>query len=331
MEIIVLIPIILSFLTVLVITPLWIKKAKHIGLVWDDMNKLSKKKISGSGGLIVVMGFILGTLSYIAIQTFSTSSNHFIEVFALTTSILILAMIGIIDDLLGWQHGGLRKRIRFILVLIAAIPLIVINAGSSQIFLPILGPTNIGILYPLIFIPIGIVGATTTFNFIAGYNGLEANQGIILLSALAIVSLFTGSFWLAIIAIIMVAALFGFMIYNKYPAKIFPGDSLTYPVGGLIAIMAILGNYELFAVFIFTPYIIETGLKLRGRLIKQSFGNPKEDGSITNKYDKIYGLEHLSIKILEKTKGKAYEWEVVLLINLFQLAIVVAGFWIFII
>jgi len=331
MEIIVLIPIILSFLTVLVITPLWIKKAKNIKLVWDDMNKLSKKKVSGSGGLIVILGFILGTLLYVAIQTFYVSANNFIEIFALTTSILILGMIGIIDDLLGWQQGGLRKRVRLLLVFIAAIPLIVINAGSSQIFLPFLGSTNIGILYPLIFIPLGIVGSTTTFNFIAGYNGLEANQGIILLSALAIASLFTGSFYLAIIAIIMVAALFGFMIYNTYPAKIFPGDSLTYPVGGLIAIMAILGNYELFAVFIFIPYFIETGLKLRGKLIKQSFGLPREDGSITNKYNKIYGLEHLSIKILEKFKGKAYEWEVVLLINLFQLAIVIVGFWVFII
>lgn len=331
MEIIVLIPIILSFLTVLVVTPLWINKAKNIGLVWKDMNKFSEKKVSGSGGLIVIMGFILGTLSYVAIQTFFSSSNHFIEVFSLTTSILILAMIGIIDDLLGWQQGGLRKRIRLILVFIAAIPLIVINAGNSQIFIPILGSTNIGILYPLIFIPMGIVGATTTFNFIAGYNGLEANQGIILLSALAIVSFITGSFWLGIIAVIMIAALFGFMIYNTYPARIFPGDSLTYPVGGLIAIMAILGNYELFTAFIFIPYIIETGLKLRGRLVKQSFGEPKKDGSITNKYDKIYGLEHVSIKILEKIKGKAYEWEVVLLINLFQLAVVLAGFWIFII
>ena len=39
----------------------------------------------------------------------------------------------------------------------------------------------------------------------------------------------------------MVAALLGFYLYNKYPAKVFPGDSMTWAIGALIAGMAILG------------------------------------------------------------------------------------------
>src|SRR3989344_794456 len=230
-----------SFFTTLIVMPFWIHKAKKIGLVWDDMNKKSKKQAAGSGGLIVVMGFMLGVLTYVAIQTFIIrGGNHYVEVFTLTTSILLLAGIGIIDDLLGWQHGGLKKKVRITLVLFADIPFSI----------------ELGILYPLIFIPLGIVGATTTFNFLAGYNGLEAGQGILLLSALAFIAFITDSVWLAIIAACMVATLFAFLIFNKYPAKIFPGDVLTYSVGGLIAIMAILGNFEMFAVFIFIPYIL---------------------------------------------------------------------------
>jgi len=52
-----------------------------------------------------------------------------------------------------------------------------------------------------------------------------------LLSALALVAFITDGVWLAIIAACMVAALFAFLIFNKYPAKIFPGDVLTYSVG----------------------------------------------------------------------------------------------------
>src|SRR3989344_2068593 len=285
-----------SFFTTLIVMPFWIHKAKKIGLVWDDMNKKSKKQAAGSGGLIVVMGFMLGVLTYVAIQTFIIrGGNHYVEVFTLTTSILLLAGIGIIDDLLGWQHGCLKKKVRITLVLFAAIPVMVINAGSSQVNFPF--SIELGILYPLIFIPLGIVGATTTFNFLAGYNGLEAGQGMLLLSALALVAFITDGVWLAIIAACMVAALFAFLIFNKYPAKIFPGDVLTYSVGGLIAIMAILGNFEIFAVFIFIPYILETALKLRGKLSKQSFSKPQRDGSLKNNYDKIYGLEHLAIRI----------------------------------
>jgi len=79
--------------------------------------------------------------------------------------------------------------------------------------------------------------------------------------------------------------------------------------------------------------VLETGLKLRGRLRKQSFGDPQPDGSLRNKYEKYYGLEHVAIGILERIKKskKAYEWEVVLLIHLFQIIIIAVGFWLFII
>ena len=66
---------------------------------------------------------------------------------------------------------------------------------------------ELGLVYPLIIIPLGVVGASATFNFLAGYNGLEARQGIIILSALALVTWFTGSNWLSIISLCMVASL----------------------------------------------------------------------------------------------------------------------------
>lgn len=332
MEKLVLFSIFLSFLVTALVLPSWIKKAKKIGLVWQDMNKTKKKMVAGSGGLIVVIGFILGVLTYIALETFYFKSNgNIVEVFALTSSILLLTVIAFVDDIFGWQHGGLRKRYRLIFALFAAIPLMVINAGTSTVHIPLVGVINIGVIYPLFIIPIGIVGATTTFNFIAGYNGLEAGQGMLVLSALAIASFITGSVWLSVISLCMVASLFAFLLYNSYPAKIFPGDVMTYPVGALIAIMAILGNYERFAVFIFIPYILETGLKLRGKLVKESLGAPQKDGSIKNKYDKIYGLEHLAIRLLEKFKRnrKAYEVEVVMLIYMFQTFMILLGFGIF--
>jgi len=59
--------------------------------------------------------------------------------------------------------------------------------------------------------------------------------------------------------------------------------------------MAILGNYEQFAIFIFIPYIVETGLKLRGKLKKESFGMPQKDGSLKNRYNKFTSLNELLV------------------------------------
>ncbi len=326
MEKILLIPILLSFFVTLFFIPVWIKRAKKSGIIGKDMNKLSKKEIAEAGGIPILFAFTLGVLTYIAIKTFYfKATENLIEIFSLLNVILIIGLVGLVDDILGWKIG-LNKKIRIFFLFFAAIPLMVINAGESMMM-----GIEFGLLYPLLFIPLGIIGASATFNFLAGYNGLEASQGSLILFALAIVTWFTNNGWLSIICLIMTVCLIAFYIFNKYPAKVFPGDSLTYPVGALIATIAILGNIEKIAVFFFIPYVLETGLKLRGNLKKQSFAKINEDGSLEMPHEKIYGLEHLAIKILKKIKKdhKVYEKDVVYLINLFQILIIIVGFLIF--
>tara|TARA_Y100000310_G_scaffold210775_1_gene211385 strand:+ start:914 stop:1930 length:1017 start_codon:yes stop_codon:yes gene_type:complete len=330
-SLILILPIIASFLITLFLIPFWIRKSKQIGLFWDDMNKSSKQEIAGSGGIIVIFGFIIGVLIFIAYRVFllNDTNSNLIQTFVLLNVILMLAGIGFMDDLLGWRKGGIKRKYRIIVVAIAAIPLMAINAGKSKVLIPFLGNIDLGLFYPLILIPIGIVGATTTYNFLAGYNGEEAGQGVIILSALAIVSVLTGNPWLSIISLTMVSSLLAFLLFNFYPAKVFPGDSLTYSIGGLIAIIAILGNFERIAIFFFIPYILETILKSRGKLVKQSFGKPKKDGSLDLKYNKIYSLNHLSILIMKKLGIKPTEIKVTLSIYLFQIIIIILGFIIF--
>jgi UDP-N-acetylglucosamine--dolichyl-phosphate N-acetylglucosaminephosphotransferase len=320
---------IVSFFLTLIVLPIWIRKCRQVDLLWEDMNKYNRpKNVAASGGVVVVMSFVLSLLFYVAIRTFimKDADGITIKIFGLLAVILLLSIVGLVDDLLGWKHGGLSRKMRLFLAFPAAIPLMVINAGASTLSIPFIGIVDIGLLYPLIFIPIGIVGATTTYNFLAGFNGLEAGQGIIVLSFMAFIAYITNNngisnSWLALVCLMMVASLIVFYFYNKYPAKVFPGDILTWSIGALIACVAILGNFERIALFIFIPYIIETILKIRGGLVKQSFGTPAKDGSLQMPYEKIYGLTHASIWILSKFKTKVYEKDVTYLIFSFQIII----------
>jgi UDP-N-acetylglucosamine--dolichyl-phosphate N-acetylglucosaminephosphotransferase len=328
---ILLLPIILSFLVTLILLPHWIKRTREVGHTGKDINKIKSEDVSESGGLCVISGFIIGILSYIALKTFYfKTETQIIEIFALISTISIVAFIGIIDDIFGWKIG-LSRRSRLFWVLIASIPLMVINAGNSDITIPFIDGANIGILYALIIIPLGIIGASTTFNFLAGYNGLEAGMGILIIGALSVFSYSIENSSLALIGLCMISALTAFLIFNKYPAKVFPGDVLTYPVGAMIAVMAILGNFEKFALFIFIPYFIEIILKIRGKLKKESFAKPNPDGTIDLKYDKIYGLEHLMIYLIKKLKPnhKAYEYEIVFSIWTLEFIIIIIGFSLF--
>ncbi|MBW6442500.1 glycosyl transferase family 4 [Patescibacteria group bacterium] len=334
MELILLFSLVISFLGTILVMPFWIRKAKKAGLIWEDMNKPKQpKNVAGSGGMVVVLAFTIGILYYIATRTFfSREASVSLEIFALLSVILIFAIVGLVDDLFGWHNKGLSKKSRILLAIAAAIPLVVINAGASTMAFPFLGIINLGLFYPLLFIPLGVAGAAITYNFLAGFNGLEAGQGILIIGFLSYVAYITGNPWLAVVGLTMVTALIGFLFFNKCPAKVFPGDSLTWSIGALAAGMAILGDFQRIALFIFIPYLLEMILKIRGRLEKQSFGKANEDGSLELRYDKIYGLEHLAIYLLKKIKPskKVYEKEVVYLIHGFQILIIILAFFLFV-
>jgi UDP-N-acetylglucosamine--dolichyl-phosphate N-acetylglucosaminephosphotransferase len=333
MEYLILISVIISFSLAFIVLPFWIKKCRSLGLLWEDMNKYGHpKNVASSGGIVVVMAFILSVFSYLALKTFIFGGTiHALEIFSLVSVILILGIVGLVDDLLDlrkYANGklsvhGLSSRLRIVLALVATIPLIVINAGIHSVNLPLLGVVNFGIFYPLILIPLGVAGVATTYNFLAGFNGLESGQGILILGFLSFVAYVTGSPWLAVVGLCMVAALIAFYIFNKVPAKVFPGDILTYSVGALIAGMAILGNFEKIALVVFIPYLIEIVLKSRGGLKKYSFGTPQKDGTLRTPYKKIYGLEHIAIKILGR---KATERKVTYLIHAFQILFILIAF-----
>jgi UDP-N-acetylglucosamine--dolichyl-phosphate N-acetylglucosaminephosphotransferase len=334
MEPLILLTIFASFFCTYMIIPFWIKKTKQIGLVWEDLNKpKSEKNVAGSGGITVVIGGLIGVFLYIAIQTFYFKSldGISIKIFALLSTLFLVAGIGLIDDLFGWKKGGLSIRSRIILILFSAVPLMVINAGASTVM-----GINFGILYPLLIIPLGILGATVTFNMVAGFNGLETSQGIILLSALSIAVYLTGNSWLSVVALCLVASLLAFYLFNFNPAKVFPGDVLTYAIGASIAVIAILGDSERIALFFFIPYLLEVILKIRGKIelrengFPHNFGIPNKDGSLELRYNKIYSITHLSLYILKKFKKKVYENDVVWLINGFQIAIILLGFALFV-
>ena len=314
----------MSFCLCVLAMPLWIRACKNIGLVWDDMNKFGKPQVAASGGIVVLMAFVLGVLFYIALKTFLFEGQvKALEIFALLAVVLILGIVALVDDMLGWKKGGLPMRIRLLLAFCASVPLVVINVGVSSMNLPFLGTVDFGIIYPLVLIPLGIVGTSVTFNFLAGYNGLETGQGILILSFLSFVSYATGSFWLGLVGLCMVGALAGFWIFNKFPAKVFPGDVLTYGVGAMIGGMAILGNFEKIAFVVFIPYVIEVILKVRGGIRVHSFGKPDKNGRLSMYYDKVYGLGNFAIFVLGK---RATERRVVYFIYMIQIIFILIGF-----
>lgn len=318
------IPIIVSFITTLTTTKLWIIRAREIGFVGKDMNKYGDNKVAEAGGVWVMIGASFGLLTLVAMETYLEKGyEHLNELFALTTLLLLSGFIGFLDDTLGWKKG-IKPQYRVLATIPISIPLVVIKAGYSKMNLPLIGTVDFGILYPLILIPIGVMGASNAFNMIAGYNGLETLQSILLSMFTAIYAISKNQEFIFDSAMIMLSAALAFLIYNKYPAKVFPGNSFTYGFGAFYAALVIIGDFQKFGLMLFTLYFIELILFIRGLLngvYKENFGLPQPDGSLKPPYSKCYSITHIAIKFLMKIKGRATEKEVVLLIAALQVII----------
>jgi len=319
------ISVVISFLVTLYATPWLIRYLRRINMVVPDVHKENKPLIPISGGLAVMAGLFSGLMLFIFFETFFPSELNFLYqngrslllLFAAATSLLIITFVGFVDDIIieksKGESGGLRQWQKPLLTLTAAIPLMVINAGTKRMLFPFFGYVDVGILYPLLLVPIGVLGAANMVNLLEGFNGAAVGMGLIYTFSLGLYAYTYGSYIAALFAFMAFAALLAFFIYNKYPAKILPGDSLTYLLGGLLAIIAIVGNIEKVTLIISTPFIIEALLKLRGRFRKTSIGYYK-DGKVFSNYDNVYSLPH----ILTRT-GKFTEKQVVWFLMLIQL------------
>lgn len=321
-----------SFCLTVFLTRKWIKSSESAQLVGKDMNKPDRHLVPRSGGIIVAIVICFSLLFYVFLKTFAVLGAPFtnvVEVFAILSTILLAGFIGFIDDILGWKTG-LSQLQKMMLTVPIALPLTVLNVGQTIMNIPFLGNVDLGIIYPLLIVPLGVIGATNGFNLLAGYNGLEAGMGLVIFATFGFTGLLVGKLWIALIALIVYASLLAFLAFNWYPAKVFPGNSFTYAIGSLIATLAILGNMEKIAVWLFILYYLEILLYLRARFIDkmgdvQAFAKTNEDGSLELPYDHIYDTTHLAIWVLKKVKAKVYERDVVLFIIFVQVIFAILG------
>ncbi len=334
----VIIPLIIAFITTFFSIPYFERFFSRIQIIATDMQKKNKPIIPIAGGIPVFFGFIIGVLSYVAINTFILKNNiSLLYLFAAMLTASVIAMIGFFDDINVRSKRtyigsgavdfkvGLKQWQKALLPLVAAIPLMVVYAGVTSISIPLLGTLNFGIFFPLVLIPVAVVLVSNATNMLAGVNGLEAGSTSVALIALGVFTI-NSSPVAAIISFTGAASLIAFLKFNWSPAKMLPGDSLTYFSGALIVSAVIVGGVERFGIVIFIPWIIEAFLKLRGKFKVRSYGDLQKDGTLKAPYEKIYSLTHVAMKIPEWLKIKRFtEKQIAFLLILFEVLICIAS------
>ena len=308
---------IIAFLVTFFITPYAIRYFRFVKITTKDLHKKNKPLLPSSAGVPLASGIISGLLVYVFIQVFLYGDvGSCVHVFAALTSILIIMLSGFLDDINSSQvrigkylegKRGLKAWQKPLLTLPAALPLMVIMAGTHVMSLPFVGSVDFGLLYPLVIIPIGVVGAANMVNMLGGFNGLEAGMGLVYTLGLGIFSYINGSMIAAIVFLTTFGSLLAILRYNFYPAKILPGDSLTYTLGAVVAVGAVIGNIERAAIITMLPFIIQGILKFYSYFklghFASDLGILQKDNTIKSKYGKhIYSWTHFVMRLSRFTE-----------------------------
>ncbi|MDY6768686.1 MAG: hypothetical protein SVW02_01110 [Candidatus Nanohaloarchaea archaeon] len=299
-----------GFVTTLVLTPEAMTFLQSSGIVGIDQQKEDRPELPTSGGVAVIFGFLAAVSLYIGLTTFvpGAPTARIELVLAALASTFIIAFIGLIDDIhVDRQEGveekgnhqiriGLAQKYKSLAPAIAALPLMAVKAGTATMHLPFLGAVPFGVLYPLLLVPVAVTCVVNATNMLAGQNGLESALGTIALAAVGVFAFQHGEMEGAAIALGMAAPLAAFWYYNRYPARILPGDSLTYAVGAAYVSATIIANVELFAGIVFLPWIVEAFLKLRSGFQASSLGELQQDETLKPQHDSIYSLTHVFMR-----------------------------------
>ncbi len=251
-------PFILSFALSLILVRFTIFLAPKLGLVDNPKKRkhpasLHKKPIPRAGGIPIFFAFLICS---IVLVPFSK---------ALAGTLLggtILIMVGVLDD-----KFDLKSSYKFLGQLLAA--LLVVGSGIGISF--ITNPLHVlGNLSPVImldswriafnffgahsivvwadlFALFWIIWVINMVNFSSGVDGQLGGVAVVTFMVIYAASLRfypsdPNQMIVLRLALIGAGSTLGFLIYNFFPARIFPGDSGSYFLGFLIAVLSILSG-----------------------------------------------------------------------------------------
>jgi len=256
------------------------------------MHSEKQEEVAEMGGLLIVAGFGAGIVFAIFLRTFFDLflSVGLTSILAVLSTVLIVLVIGIFDDLIS-----MKQWIKALIPVFAALPLMALKEGYSMMRIPFIGFIEFGIFYSLILVPLGITGAANAVNMLAGFNGLEVGMGVVAIGALAVIAYLIGETTALIILLAALGALVAALYYNWFPAKILVGDVGTLTIGAVVASAVIVGNYETAGVIIIIPYVVDFLIKAKNRF-PYSFGIYR-DGKLYCPNGRAVGLAQLIMKV----------------------------------
>ncbi len=237
--------------------PTYIRLLTSRGRLATDVHKKGGEKVPTPAGPLLILAIVVGEAAIYALN----ESSIPLAAIAVT---LVAGVVGLYDDFRGL--GGVVKPL---LLMLAAVPLILLERvhGSlynAQLFFPLFGGTGTHYIIFAILIVAAMPVASNAFNMLDAFNGELSGFTALASVALIVAILFRASAFSSFDFIRLAAALplaataLCFYFYNRYPSRIFDGDSGSLMFGALFATLAIVGGVEIAALVAVIPAVLNS-------------------------------------------------------------------------
>ncbi len=293
-----------------ILIPLLIPKLKARGIIGKDLNKPGSPEIAEMGGLAVVIGFFAGVSAVIALDGIDNINLLNVSL----SAIMGAALVGMMDDIFDMD-----QRFKAFLPFVLALPF------GSMVFDEIVIPHVITLDFGgfmIIAAAFAVTCAANAANMLEGFNGLGTGLGIIMSLTLVVLCLVHSRLDGIYLLIPLLGALVAFLWFNKFPAIIFPGDTMMLFMGATIAAAGIISSLHVQTIVIFMPMIAEFFLKLRGHFMGENYATATSNGHLVY-HGRIESITHVFMRTNKLTeKQLVYRiWAVELIVCIIVVAV----------
>jgi len=192
--------------------------------------KTQKEAVPYLGGVSIAL--TVSTITYAAVIASDTTTNTFPLASYVLIPALLMAAMGLVDDLKG----------------LSPMPRLVMQTVAGVLVALVLVSTNtMGIAFGNQFLDITIsifwiVGICNSINFFDNLDGGAAGTVAVATIGISYIAYSQGQELVAALAIVTAGATLGFLLWNKAPAKIYMGDAGALFLGIILSVLTIRLN-----------------------------------------------------------------------------------------
>ncbi|EHI98912.1 Glycosyl transferase, family 4, conserved region-containing protein [Clostridium sp. DL-VIII] len=231
---------VVSLLGALITMPFLMKLANKVQFT-DKPNKRKQHKMPTPlcGGIALYIGFFISYFMF-----YKDEDHPYKQVTVLVAATMIL-LIGLIDDWYKTKGKEFAIFPRLVIQLLSAILVFKANIFFGGFTNPFTSSyIEFSPVVKFILTITWIFGVTTVINWSDGMDGLAGGLSLISAATFFAAAIILNQDESAVVSIMLVGTILGFLYYNKFPAKVFMGDSGANFLGFILSITALEGAFK---------------------------------------------------------------------------------------